>query len=99
MVAGGAAMIVRIPGEGQWEIHGEMLDDLDRCDQALIQALHDADASGFEAAIGEMTRSVRTHGRRLSPEELVESDLVLPPADATLEEIEPLFVNEAVLVA
>ncbi len=90
-------MIVRIPSEGQWEIHGEALDDLGRCDRELAEALDEADAAAFKAAMAEMAQGVRMHGRQLLTEELVGSDLILPPADATLEELMPLFSRIAAL--
>ena len=47
--------------------------------------------------LGEMLALVREHSSPLPVDELVESDLMLPAADLTLEEAQVLFVGEGIL--
>lgn len=84
-------MIVRIATEGQYELRGQALEELDAADDALLDAVESGDEAAFTRELGRVLTIVRTRGRRLDDRELKESDLVLPPPDTTLEEARALF--------
>ena len=84
-------MIVRIATEGQYELRGPSLAELDEADDALLDALERGDAEAFRRQLERVVHIVRSRGRRLEDGELKESDLVLPPPDITLEEARELF--------
>jgi len=84
-------MIVRIATEGQYELRGQALDELDSADDALLDAIETGDEAAFARELANVLEIVRTRGRRLGDHELKESDLVLPPPDTTLEEARGLF--------
>lgn len=84
-------MIVRVATEGQYELSGEALAELDRLDDAVLAALHAGDAEGFRRAFDAVVAHVRGKGRRLGDAELRESHLVLPAPDTTFEEAEKLL--------
>lgn len=84
-------MIVRIATEGQYELRGQALDELDSADDALLDAIEAGDEAAFARELAHVLEIVRTRGRRLGDDELEESDLVLPPPDTTLEEARELF--------
>lgn len=84
-------MIVRIATEGQYELRGQALEELDAADDALLDAVESGDEAAFARELGRVLAIVRTRGRRLDDRELKESDLVLPPPDTTLEEARALF--------
>lgn len=84
-------MIIRIATEGQYELKGSALEELDAADDALLDAVENGDAAAFARELSRVLAIVRTRGRRLDDRELKESDLVLPPPDTTLEEARALF--------
>lgn len=84
-------MIIRIATEGQYELKGQALDELDSADNALLDAVENGDEAAFARELARVLEIVRTRGRRLDDRELQESDLVLPPPDTTLEEARALF--------
>lgn len=88
-------MIVRIMGEGQFELPDESLERLNELDDALEAALEDGDA--FPAALAAFLDSVRSAGTRVPDEELVGSDVVLPAAEATAEEVRLLLTDEGLI--
>lgn len=90
-------MIVRIQGEGQWEVSGAELDALDKIDDQIVEAVGLHDEARFHALMQQMLDHVRAKGRMLPPEEIVESDLILPPADSTIEEVHELFAHEGLI--
>jgi hypothetical protein len=87
-------MIVRIQGEGQWDISGSQVDELDKLDDQILAAVGDHDEGRFHTLVGQLLDQVRSDGRKLPPEEIAESDLILPPADATMDEVKDLFASE-----
>ena len=90
-------MIVRIPSEGQYNLPGVYIDDLNDVDNKLVEAVELEDEPQFEKLLKEMLDLVRNNGTLLPVDELVESDLVLPEPDITLIEAEEMFVGQGLL--
>ena len=90
-------MIVRIMGEGQWDVPDHLLDALNALDDALERAIEADDAQAFGAEMTALLDAVRQQGDRIDDDSLEESDLVLPPSDATLEEVRALLGEEGLI--
>ena len=88
-------MIVRVLGEGQWQVADEHVDLLNGLDAALESAVSGGDESAYRAALDELLAKVRTVGERLPDDELVESDAILPPADAELTEVAAMLAESS----
>ena len=88
---------VRILTEGQFNLPGAHVDELNEIDNRLVEVVEQQDRAGFETLLKEMLDLVREKGTEVPIDELVESDLVLPEPDITLEEAEELFTGEGVL--
>ena len=94
---GGRAMIVRILTEGQFQLPGAYIDELNEIDNRLVEVVEVEDEEGFNRLLKEMLDLVRNNGRPVGVDELVESDVVLPEPDITLVEAEELFTGEGLL--
>ena len=90
-------MIVRILTEGQYDLPGAYIDDLNAIDNELVEVVADEDEEAFARVLKQMLDLVRENGSPVPIEELVESDLVLPEPDITLLEAEEMFVGEGLL--
>jgi hypothetical protein len=90
-------MIVRILGEGQWEVADSHLAALNSLDDKLEAAVEGADRDLFSSSLHELLVAVRTAGRPLPDDSLVDSDLILPPTDATLEEVRDLLGDDGLI--
>ena len=90
-------MIVRITTEGQYNLPGGFVDQLNDIDNRLVEAVEAGDHAEFEALLKEMLTLIRENGSPLPLDELVESDLILPEPDLTLEEAQGLFTGEGLL--
>ncbi|WP_262851846.1 PspA-associated protein PspAA [Mumia quercus] len=84
-------MIVRIMSEGQFDVADDALDRLNGLDDAVEAAVAAHDEEAFGDALTNLLDLVRQIGKEVPDEELVESDLVLPPSDASLAEVEDLL--------
>ena len=90
-------MIVRILGEGQFNLPGSVIDDLNDIDNRMVEAVAAEDAPKFQSLLDEMFRLVRDRGEPLPVDELVESDLILPETDLTLDEAEHIFIGDGLM--
>jgi len=90
-------MIVRILGEGQWEVAEASLAELNRLDAVVESAVESGDAVTFSQALGALLDAVRTAGTALPDESLEDSDLILPPGDATLEEVREMLDDDGLI--
>ncbi len=90
-------MIVRIATEGQFNLPGAYVDSLNDIDNELVEAVEAGDRDSFKDLLARMLAMVREHSSPVPVDELVESDLMLPAADLTLEEAQILFVGEGIL--
>ncbi|CAB1130150.1 conserved protein of unknown function [Candidatus Hydrogenisulfobacillus filiaventi] len=78
-------MIVRILSEGQYRVDDAQAARLDRYDEDLLTAVERNDEGAFRRLFEAVIDLVR-QGERLGDTLPVQSDLILPPADTTLEE-------------
>ena len=90
-------MIVRILTEGQFNLPGAFIDELNELDNKLVEVVEQDDQENFSPALAALLDLVREKGTPVPVDELVESDLVLPEPDITLKEAEELFVGEGLV--
>jgi PspAA-like protein len=84
-------MIVRILNEGQWRLTDDAVRALNSFDDAVEQAVTAADQDQLSRALHTLLDRIRTTGTRVPDEELEDSDLILPAADSTLDEVRQLL--------
>ena len=90
-------MIVRILGEGQYDVADEALDRLNEYDAAVESAVEADDTEAFTAALITLLDGVRTVGVPHEVDSLDESDLILPPADASIDEVRALLSDDGLI--
>lgn len=90
-------MIVRIMGEGQFRVTDDVVDQINEVDNRLVEIVGNGDEAGFTRTFKELLDAVRSHCQAVGDEELLESDIVLPPDDTTFEEAKHLFLGEGIL--
>lgn len=86
-------MIVRIATEGQYRLPSAVLDKLNNLDNNIVEVVAAGDTKKFQKLFGQMISLVRKQGQPLKPDELVESQVILPPPDTTLEDAKNLFTG------
>lgn len=90
-------MIVRILGEGQLEVSDDQLDTLNELDKAVEQTIESGDEAGFTAALTALLDGVRRTGTPLPADSLSDSDLILPPSDATIDDVRHLLEGDGLI--
>jgi ClpP class serine protease len=84
-------MIVRILNEGQWQVGDHLVDELNTLDDAVEKAVEAADQAALGTALASLLDKVRTEGSAVPDAEIHDSDLILPDADATLDDVRALL--------
>ncbi len=92
-------MITRIMGEGQFEVDDTHLTELNRLDDALGDAIDAGDDAVFRTALVALLDEVRRVGTPVADDVLVDSDLVLPYAEAHIDEVRELLTDEGLIPA
>lgn len=90
-------MIVRIAGEGQFRLPDGDAERLNGLDNEAVAAVEAGDESKFQDLWGQMLALVEQDGERLGDDELVESEVILPPRDISFDEAKNEFTGEGVL--
>ena len=90
-------MIIRILGEGQWDVSDGVLEAMNALDAAVEKAVQAGDEATFSSSLTALLDAVRQQGTRLEDDSLEDSDLILPPSDASLEEVRALLTDEGLV--
>ena len=90
-------MIVRILGEGQYDVPDESVAALNELDDAVESAVAAGDEATFRSALAALLAGVRDHGTHHPDDSLDESDLILPPDDATIDEVRHLLAGDGLI--
>ena len=87
-------MIVRIATVGQYRLDDAIISELQQFDDAIEQAVAGSDSEVFQQLLQQMNDLVTQKGVPLPDDEIVPSDVILPPPDETLEEAQQLLGAE-----
>jgi hypothetical protein len=90
-------MIVRIAGEGQFKIPDEDGERLNELDNRAVSAVESGDETGFRELFDQMLELISADGNELPDEELVESDVIVPPRDISFEEARGEFTGDGLI--
>ena len=88
-------MIVRILGDGQYEVPTTEEEAVRALDEQLVTAVDAGDEAAFAPRLAEVVARIHEVGSPVPEEEFAPSDLVVPFADASLEETLRLLDQEA----
>ena len=84
-------MIVRIMGGGQYRVSSALLDDLNLIDDRIVEDVAKEDEASYKKDLSRLIQAIKEKGEPISAEEILESDVIVPPEDLTLEEAEKVF--------
>ena len=90
-------MIVRILGEGQFDVPDDKVATLNELDAAVESAVEAGDTDAFSRALEALLAGVRSAAVPHEAGTLDTSDLILPPPDASLEEVRDLLSGDGLI--
>jgi hypothetical protein len=90
-------MIIRILGEGQYQLDDGLLEKLNVMDNRIVGHVSKGDKAGFAKDLAGLISTVREHGKPLDPAEIQPSDVIIPISDMTIEEAKAVFSGEGLI--
>ena len=90
-------MIVRVSGEGQFELPDSDSERLNELDNRAVAAVEAGDETGFHELWSQMLELVKADGTPVADDELVESEVILPPRDISFEEAKAEFTGDGLI--
>jgi hypothetical protein len=90
-------MIVRILGEGQFEVAEAAVAELNELDAALEAAVERNDDAAFGPALAALLARLREVGSPTEADDLRPSELIIPQPDATMAEVRKLLTDEGLI--
>jgi PspAA-like protein len=91
--------IVRIMGEGQFVVDNKTLKKLNDIDNSLVQLVSNdrSDDTEFKKRLVELVNIVEQNGKQLDSKQIIQSDIILPSADLSIDEAKKLFKSDGVI--
>jgi hypothetical protein len=90
-------VIVRLMGEGQFEVDDEVAKGLNDLDEHAARALESGDEERLRELLQRMADAVRRNGSRVPDDDLRGSEAIVPPEDLSLDEARELFEGEGLI--
>jgi hypothetical protein len=90
-------VIVRIAGEGQYRLPDSDAQRLNELDNRAVSAVEEGDETGFGELWAQMLALVETDGVEIADDELLPSDVILPPRDSSFAEAAGEFTGEGLI--
>jgi hypothetical protein len=90
-------VIVRIMGEGQVEVAAGDIDGLNALDTQLQTAVETGDETLYRQALTALIRRVREVGTPVPDDRLLPSDIVIPTAEISLDEVRDLVGDDGLI--
>jgi hypothetical protein len=90
-------VIIRVLGEGQFEVPDDAIDGLNELDAQLESAIEAGDEAAATSALTALLDRVRQAGTPVALDALVPSDLVLPHSTASLSEVKDLISGDGLI--
>jgi hypothetical protein len=90
-------VIVRIANQGQYKLPDDDAAQLNELDNDAVAAAEAKDEAKFNELWQRMLSLVESHGEPVPDDELVGSDVILPPRDITFEDACAEFTGEGLI--
>lgn len=101
-------IIVRVSGQGQFKVNGETLDRINDIDNSIVNLLENTDLDGdanstkakqkeLNEKIIEIINLIRTNGMPLDDKEIIQSQIMIPSPDISVDEAKKIFRGEGII--
>jgi hypothetical protein len=95
--------IVRVAGHGQFKVNQSTMAKINEIDNEIVDMLKKDSSNSmayenqFRNKIEEIVNLITREGRPLEHKEIVESDIIVPSADLSVEEAKNMFKGEGII--
>ncbi len=89
-------MIVRIMGEGQYRVSEALCSDLNLIDNRIVTLVMEGKVEEFRKELVKLVSEIREKGEMVRAEEILESNIIVPPEDLSFEEAKDIFKGSGI---
>ena len=96
----GYSTVVRIMGQGQFKVGEGTVKKINKVDDAIVQILQNeskADDQEFRTKVTEIVQTITLEGQKLDDKELIESDIIVPDIDISIDQAKRVFQGEGII--
>jgi hypothetical protein len=89
-------MIIRIMGEGQYRAPEALCEELNQIDNRIVDLVEEEKAEEFRNELDKLISKIKEKGEPIEAEEILESDIIVPPGDLSLKEAKAVFKGSGI---
>ncbi|HOW14131.1 hypothetical protein [Methanosarcina sp.] len=89
-------MIIRIMGEGQYRAPEALCEELNEIDNRIVALVTEGKNEEFRTELAKLISRIKEKGEAIGTEEIMESDIIVPPEDLSLEEARDIFKGSGI---
>ena len=78
-------------GEGQYNVKSSLFDDLNKIDNTIVDYVQKGDEKEYKKNLAKLIGTIKREGKKIDDREIVESDIIVPFGDMTLNEARDVF--------
>ena len=99
-------VIIRIAGQGQFKVNSEILDKINEIDNSIVDLIenvslgssdHKLTQKELQSKLTEMKNLITSNGEPIDDKEIVESDVIVPDSDLSIEDASKIFKEEGII--
>jgi hypothetical protein len=90
-------VIVRIATQGQFRLSDDQVARLNELDNEAAAAVEANDEARLHELLAGMAELVRREGEEVADDDLVQSDVIVPPPDTSLDQARAEFSGEGLI--
>ena len=90
-------MIIRILGEGQFRLDDNLVNKVNKIDNQIVDHVQKGNKAEFHRDLAKLISTVKELGEPLDPVEIIQSDIIIPPEDLSLEEARKVFCEDGLI--
>ena len=90
-------MIIRILGEGQFQLDEKLLDRVNKIDNQIVKHVTSGNKVEFAKDLANLISTVKELAEPLDPVEILPSDIIIPQSDMSFEEARQVFCGEGLI--
>jgi len=83
-------------GEGQFRVPAALYDELNEIDNRIVDLVAEGKSGEFRSELSKLVAMIRAKGSEVEAEEILESDIIVPPEDLSLEEAKEVFTGTGI---